>query len=336
MTITDIAKLAGVGVSTVSRVINKHPDVKSETREKVLRIIKENNYVPNNSARILKQNSTNSIGILVKGVFNPFFSALLKKMSAQIERGGYSIIVHYHNEDNDINTLVSFIKEKRLQGVICLGGNFTGVSEESFSDVDAAIVLVCVDFKEYKAYSRFSTVSIRNETAGYLGTRYLIDNGHKNIAIMLGALDDVCVGQLRFEGYKRAILESGLNFNIENVIYGKYDINTAYKVAKSYLKMHPEVTAVFAVSDMMALGTAKAIADLKMRVGKDVSVLGFDGTDVAKYYEPTIATIKQPQDELAKVSVELLFDILKGKSENKQVLLGTELIEGKSVAKLNY
>ena len=335
MTITDIAKLAGVGVSTVSRVINKHPDVKKETREKVLRVIKENNYVPNNSARILKQNTTNSIGILVRGIFNSFFSALLKKMSAQIEQRGYSVIVHYYNDDNDINALVSFIKEKRLQGVIGLGGNFSGVSEESFSDVEAAIVLVCVDFRIYRAWNNFSTVSIRNEAAGYLGAHYLIENGHKNIAIMLGSETDLSVGQLRFEGYKRALLESGIPFTKENVMYGKYDINIAYKATKSYLRTHPEITAIFAISDMMALGAAKAISDLKMRVGEDISVLGFDGTDVAKYYQPTIATIKQPQDKLAKESVELLFNLLEKKGDNKQILLETELIKGDSVKKVN-
>ena len=124
MNIKDIATIAKVGVSTVSRVLNNHPDVNDETRKRVLEIIKQNNYIPNNSARILKQSSTKNIGILVKGVFNPFFSEILKIVSVGIQDAGYTMILQHHNNENDIGTLLGFIKEKRLQGIICLGGNF--------------------------------------------------------------------------------------------------------------------------------------------------------------------------------------------------------------------
>ena len=126
MNIKDVARLAGVGVSTVSRVINNHPDVKESTREKVNKIIKESNYIPNNSARILKQNNSMNIGVLVKGVFNPFFSEMLNLIANTINDTKYTMILQqsYGNFDEDIDTLRSFIKEKRLQGAICLGGNF--------------------------------------------------------------------------------------------------------------------------------------------------------------------------------------------------------------------
>ena len=94
--IKDIAKIAGVGVSTVSRVINNHPDVKEQTRERVLDIIRENNYIPNNSARNLKKNNTNNIGVLIKGVFNPFFSEMLDSISKRISKAGYSMILEHH------------------------------------------------------------------------------------------------------------------------------------------------------------------------------------------------------------------------------------------------
>lgn len=331
MTIIDIARLSGVGVSTVSRVLNNHPDVKSETREKVLKIMKEYNYIPNNSARILKQTHNNSIGILVKGVFNPFFSALLKNINTGVEKMGYSMILHYHNDTNDLETLLGFIKEKRLRGVICLGGNFIDIKEDTFLGLDVAVIMLCVDFNTPKNWGNFSTVSIRNEMAAYNATSYLIEKGHRDIGIMLGDEKDLSVGELRYAGYKRALSNYGIEIKEENVIYGKYETSIAYKKAKKFIVAHPEITAIFVTSDIMAVGVAKAVVDLGFKVGKDISIMGFDGMDVAKYYEPTITTISQPKDELANTSVELLLGILKKKSKHQHILLDTQLIEGNSV-----
>lgn len=147
MNIKDIAKMAGVGVSTVSRVINDHPDVKDETREKIKKIIKESKYVPNNSARILKQNSTRNIGVLIKGVFNPFFSEMLNIIGNKITEAGYTMIIQnndYKTED-DIDGLIAFVKEKRLQGVICLGGNFLNIDDSSLELLDVPVVLTSVN-----------------------------------------------------------------------------------------------------------------------------------------------------------------------------------------------
>lgn len=114
MNIKDIARLSGVGVSTVSRVINNHPDVKQSTREKVLQIIKDSNYIPNNSARILKQNNTKNIGVLVKGVFNPFFSEMTNIIGNIIEENGYTMILQQNdfNLYQDVETMIGFVKEK--------------------------------------------------------------------------------------------------------------------------------------------------------------------------------------------------------------------------------
>lgn len=331
MTIVDIARIAGVGVSTVSRVINNHPDVKYETRERILDIIRENNYIPNNSARVLKQTNTNNIGILIRGVFNPFFAALLKNISMSIEKAGYSIIVHYHNNVDDVSTLVGFAKEKRLQGVICLGGNFIGVNEESFHGLDIAIVMISVDFKQPKTWKNFSTVSISNEKAGYKATSYLIEKGHKEVAIILGNKQDYSIGKLRYEGYKNACKDYKIKHNLNYVIYGNYDTALSYERTKKFLAVNPQITAIFATADTMAIGAAKAIVDLGYKVGDDISVMGFDGIDIASYYNPSITTIEQPQDELSAVSVKLLIGLLENKVENQHIVLETKLVEGDSV-----
>ena len=149
MNIRDIAKISGVGVSTVSRVLNNHPDVKESTRENVLRVIKESNYVPNNSARILKQNTTKNIGVLVKGVFNPFFSELINVIGSKINEEKYTMILQQNDYvlEQEVENIISFVKEKRLQGIICLGGNFIDLDEDSFKNIlkNSADTLIIID-----------------------------------------------------------------------------------------------------------------------------------------------------------------------------------------------
>ncbi len=330
--IRDIARIAGVGVSTVSRVINNHPDVKEQTRERVLEVIKENNYIPNNSARNLKKNNTNNIGVLIKGVFNPFFSEMLDLISKRISRAGYSMILEHHDylSDDEMNNLISMIKEKRLQGVICLGGNFTEVKNDEFNDINVPVVLTSVNHKYGKEYSNFSSVSIDNEKSAYSATKYLIDCGHKNIALMLGDEYDIGISYRREAGYLKALNDNNIPYNREYRILGNYDYRGAYDETIKLLKDHREVTAIFAISDIMAVGCAKAIKDGGLIVGKDISVIGFDGMDISEFYNPTITTVIQPKVEMAKISVDLLLDLMANKTDNKHIILNTELVTRES------
>ena len=235
MNIKDIAQMAKVGVSTVSRVLNNHPDVSDETRERVWQIIKENNYIPNNSARVLKQTNTRNIGVLVKGVFNPFFSEILKIISVGVEAAGYTMILQHHSNENDIDTLLGFIKEKRLQGVICLGGNFLELTDEHLENVEAAIILVSVDVGSIKNLKKCSSISINNKRAAYETIEYLIKQQHTDISLVLGDKNDIGVGKERLEGYINALTTYNLVFKESYIIYGQYDSGTAYKQTKELL-----------------------------------------------------------------------------------------------------
>lgn len=330
MNIKDIAAIANVGVSTVSRVLNNHTDVNDETRKRILEIIKENNYIPNNSARILKQSNTKNIGILVKGVFNPFFSEILKLVSVGIENAGYTMILQQHNNENDIGTLLGFIKEKRLQGIICLGGNFLDFTDDDLEEVNIPIVLLSVDSVTRKNLKRCSSISINNKQAGYMATEYLIKNGHKHIGLMLGEKADLGISKERYEGYKKALEDYAIGIGDQYIIYGEYEYEDAYKESKKMLEENPEITAIFAISDIMAVGAAKASFDLGRKVGKDISIMGFDGMDMAKYYEPSITTIKQPKNEMSRLSVEILLKLLERKIENAHIFLDVELVERQS------
>lgn len=337
MNIRDIAKISGVGVSTVSRVLNNHPDVKESTRENVLRVIKESNYVPNNSARILKQNNTKNIGVLVKGVFNPFFSELINVIGNKINENKFSMILQQNDYvlEQEVENIISFVKEKRLQGIICLGGNFIDLDEDSFRNIDVPVVLTSVNTVSPQGRDKYSTVGINNLQSAYDATEYLIKKGHKNIALMIGEENDFCVSWWRYKGYIKALKDNNIEVNDDNLLIGDYDSEIAYKETMKFLKKRKDITAIFAISDFMAMGAAKAVTDSGLVVGKDISIIGFDGMDVSCYYNPGITTIKQPKEEMAVKSVEILFELLKGKGENKHILLDTELIERESCADLN-
>ena len=337
MNIRDIAKMSGVGVSTVSRVLNNHPDVKQSTREKVMEVIKETNYVPNNSARILKQNNIKNIGVLVKGVFNPFFSELINVIGNKINEENYTMILQQNDYglEQEIEKLISFIKEKKLQGIICLGGNFTDIEEESFKNVDIPIVLTSINTVSLRGRDTYSTIGIDNFNAAYDATKALIDKGHKKIAIMLGEENDYSVSWLRYKGYSKALKEHGIEVQDENLLLGDFDTTIAYYETKKFLEKHRDITAMFAISDMMAIGVAKAITDSGFKVGEDISLIGFDGMAVSKFYNPGISTVKQPKGEMAEQSVDLLFKLMNHKSEHKHVLLDTQIIERESIADIS-
>ncbi|EGT0695334.1 TPA: LacI family DNA-binding transcriptional regulator [Clostridium perfringens] len=332
MNIRDIARLAGVGVSTVSRVINEHPDVKDETREKILKIIKESNYIPNNSARILKKNNTNNIGVLVKGVFNPFFAEMINIIGNRINEAGYTMILQqndYATED-DVDNLIAFVKEKRLQGIICLGGNFLNINDESFQFLDIPVVLTSVNTLSKESKSKFSSIGIDNVLAAKASIQYLIDKGHRNIGILLGEKNDVGISGLRLEGYKKALEENNIPYSEENVFIGDYDYSGAYRVTKEIINNRKDITAIFSISDIMAVGAAKSVIDQGLQVGEDISIMGFDGMDISKYYNPGITTVKQPKKNMANNSIDLLLALLAKKEDHKHIIFETKIIERES------
>ena len=329
MNIKDIAELAQVGVSTVSRVLNNHPDVKDSTRQNVLEIIKETNYIPNNSARILKQHNTKNIGILVKGVFNPFFSQITNVIGKIINENGYTMIMRQndYNIYQDVDTLIAFVKEKRLQGVICLGGNFTEITDDCFKEINVPIVLTSVNTISKQGEMYYSSIGIDNVKGAYDATTYLINKGHKNIALILGDVNDMGVSLWRLEGYKKALDERGIDKENDLILIGQYSSKGAYVATLELLKKRKDITAVFALSDIMAVGAAKAILDSGLKIPEDVSIVGFDGMDESEFYNPSITTVKQPKKLMAEMSIILLMSLIKGETENKHILLETKLIE---------
>lgn len=334
--IRDIARIAGVGISTVSRVLNNHPDVKYETREKVLAIMKDNNYIPNNSARNLKRNDTKSIGVLVKGIHNPFFSHMVKFIEKEIDDKGYTMILHYNeNNQQDNEAAIELIKEKRLKGLICLGGNYDNFNNEEIKNLNIPIVLASTSSKDLSDCGLFSSVNINNVDAAFKAIDYICKLNHKIIGLITTGEQDKAVGKLRYEGYKQALEFNKIEFKSELVEIGGYTFKSGYEAMNRLLDKDLKVTAVFVTSDIMAIGASKAILNRKLKIPDDISVVGFDGIDYSLYFHPSITTIKQPIEEMGQKSIDLLLDLINNhKRKNEHIIFETKLEERESCKEL--
>lgn len=335
LNIKDIARIAGVGVSTVSRVLNNHPDVKDETRQKILEVMNNYSYVPNNSARNLKRNTSNNIGVLVKGIHNPFFSKMIKSIEEEIDKEGYSMILHYNeSNNNDIEAAIELIKEKKLKGLICLGGDFENLDKQELINLKTPIVLASTYVIEKANKTLFSSVIIENKEAAYKAVDYIASLGHKKIGIITTGEEDRTIGKLRFEGYKKALEKNSIEFNENFVEIGEYTFESGFAAMNKLLDKKIDLTAVFVTTDIMAIGASKAILARGLKIPGDISIVGFDGIDYSLYFHPSLTTVVQPVEEMGKKSIDLLFDILKNKKSHQHIVLETQLEERESCIKI--
>lgn len=336
MTIKDIAKICGVGVSTVSRAINNHPDINPETKSMIMRVIKENNYIPNNNARNLKRSNSKTIAILIKGITNPFFNPIIKIFEREIKKKKYTLVLNRVEEKEDeVEIAIQLIKEKRLKGIIFLGGQFSH-TQEQLQRLDVPFVLSTIGITKKFDKNIYSSVSVDDMNESYKMVNYLCQLGHKKIAIITAKDEDESIGKLRFMGYEKALKANNINLNPKLIGVMREDIESytmqnGYEVAKKLLQSGEQFTAIYAISDSLAVGACKAVFDLGKKIPDDYSIVGFDGLDIGTFYNPSITTIRQPVEDIARETIKVLFDLIKNGISHKQIIFEGELIKGQSV-----
>lgn len=338
ITIKDIAKLCKVGVSTVSRAINNHPDINEETKSMIMDTIKQYNYVPNNSARNLKRVEARAIAILVKGITNPFFSSMIKIMEEVIEEKKYSLVLHHvEGNEDEVDVALELVKEKRLRGILFLGGYFTH-TEAKLRQLNVPFVISTISANGCVEQQMYSSVSVDDFEESYKMVQYLCELGHKNIAIISSGEEDRSIGKLRLDGYKKALENYQIPFRQELVIpmdaaIDEYSMKNGYVVTKEFLRKNLPCTAVYAIADSLAIGACRAILEEGMKVPEDISVAGFDGIEATRYYSPSITTMEQPVEELARESIDILFEMIKNKNLHVHKIFKARLLVGESTAK---
>ena len=317
ITIRDIAKKCGAGVSTVSRAINNHPDINEETRQLILDTIEKYGYVPNNSARNLKRTESQTIAVLVKGINNPFFADMIRIIEKKIVRAGYSFILQQVEErEDEIETAVMLEKEKRLKGVIFLGGIYTH-PEQDFNKLTVPFVVSTVDVTIPESMKNGAAVSIDDMTESKKMTDYLLSRGYRRIALLTAPVDDESIGKCRLAGYLSALRGAGIDPEAGLIRHmpadaQTYSVEVGYRMTRELISSGVFFDCVYAISDTMAVGACRALYEAGIKVAADCGVAGFDGIDIGKYYCPSITTVAQPRSEMSECTVDLLLDQLQG------------------------
>lgn len=336
MTIKDIAAYCDVSVTTVSRVLNGHPYVNEEVRKRVLEAIESLHYVPNNTARELVKTQPDTIGILARGIGNQFFSQLIPIIENRIHEEGLATYLHQIGScENELETGAVFARSKKLKGLIFLGG------EENYSKEKTAAInvpFVCCSYSNNfgtLSKKRYSSVSVDDCEQGYLATQHLIDNGHRDIAILLERKDDRSISETRYGGYLKALAANGITPDEKNVLEtNSFAMADVYCKVDAFLKSGNRPTAIFAVADTMGIAAMKAIHDNGLKIPDDISVIAIDGIETSEFTIPTLTTLVQPKKELGEKAAEVLLRMIAGETKGEQIVLGTTLRKGGSVKKL--
>ena len=332
ITIKDIARECGVGVSTVSRALNNHPDINPETRKKILEVIEETGFIPNNSARNLKRTDARCIAVLVKGITNPFFSNMIRIIEEETQRNKYALVLrHVEAQEDEMDVALELEKEKRLRGIVFLGGKFEH-SEEKIRKLKVPFIFstIGVTIPDQIHKVEFSNIAVDDRLESQKMTEYLLGLGHRRIALITERSERP-IGRLRTEGFRRAYENQGFVVPEELICYVQEDIDhysmeNGYLTAKKLLESGQEVTAIYAVSDSLAIGACRAVLEAGKRIPEDISVAGYDGIEMGEYYNPKLTTIKQPVEEIAKKTIRLLLDVIAERREHQQIVLPAELV----------
>ncbi|GHV02891.1 LacI family transcriptional regulator [Spirochaetia bacterium] len=335
--IKDIARIAGVGISTVSRVINNSGSVSDATRKKVTETINANHYVPNNSARNLKITQSKNIALIVKDISNPFFNKMIQVIEPRIALQGYPLMIQNVDASADeLDIAIQEARDRNLCGVIIMGGCYS-YSEERFRHLSIPCVLLTVSARPDVDPALYSSITIDDEQEGCRATEYLIGLGHRRIGFIYSALEPVTPNTLRFLGYQRALKEHDIPFD-PNLVANSMNIResgytTGFRAMKQLYSKNRDMTAVFAFADILAIGAAKAVLSMGLSIPDDISIVGFDGIEMAEYYHPSLDTMYQPAAEMALSATNTLFDMIQGNS-SKHIVYESVLLKRGSCRKL--
>lgn len=331
VTIKDIARESGYSISTVSRVLNHRNDVSPDAKQKIEEVVARFNFVPNNNAKHLKQNNSKAIGILVKGISNMMFASIVEEIQQMIEKTEYTLVVSYLDEDADeVEQAILLCRERKPLGLLFLGGN-PEYFEKGFTGVDVPCVLVTNRANEM-GYKNLSSVATDDVEAACCAVDALFNAGHKRIGILGGNIETSYTSLQRYRGCKKSFVKHDKEFDVEKC-YEKvrFSFDSAYRGMERLLAKFPDVTAIFAMSDVMAIGAIRALFDMGYRVPEDISVVGFDGTTLTEYYNPKVATVKQQYKTLATRSVEILFGQIELKKDAIHEIVPFEFVNGESI-----
>ncbi|MGM0653373.1 MAG: LacI family DNA-binding transcriptional regulator [Bacillota bacterium] len=302
-TIKDIARKANVSDATVSRVINNSPNVKPQTREKVLQAIEEFNFYPNSLARGMRSKKTNSIGLLLADITNPFYAETAKSIIEQADKYGYSIILCTTNNDlHEQQKYIEILLQRKVDGFIFASVHWKDPSLRTVVNSDVPFVLYN---RKTSASASLNYVVLDNELGSYLAVEHLYNLGHRRIAMIRGP-HTFSTGRERSHGYYKALKDFGLPLDESLVVQGKYSEKQSFDSAMKLLNADNPPTAIFASNDLMALSAYDAAMASGLSVPQDIALVGFDDIDIAAHRAIQLTTVSQNLNIMAEIAFNSL------------------------------
>lgn len=331
MTIKDIAKIANTSHMTVSRVINNHPNVKQETRERILKVIAECEYTPSTSARALISGENKNIGILIMYDLSQFpsdfLAPVLEGISMTLLEAGYHTSLYFDqiDEKRDLAPIATFHKNT-MDGVMVISADSKQAVCRRLSSVELPTVLVNQNYDipgvNYVASDDFA--------GAYMATKHLIDRGHTHIAMICGN-PKFSTSQERLKGYRQAMLDNHIPLLEENLLVGDFNQDIAYASVKKFLPASPKTTAIFSANDVMALGAYRAIKEIGKSIPEDISVVGYDNQEFCDLVSPPLTSVRKHRRLMGEQAAAVILDRLQG-NKGENISLSTNLFVRGSTA----
>lgn len=330
MTIKDLSKQTGYSVGTISRVLNDQPNVSDKARNAILAAAEASGFQLNINAKMLKQHHSNAILMVVKGMDNQLFGALTEAIQNRVVQTPYSLIVDYLDEDSDeVRHAVKRCREKKPLGILFLGGNEENF-RASFAQITQPAVLVTNDGSNL-GFSNLSSVTSHDRDAARQVMELLMAMGHRHIGIIGGDREVSDTARVRYAGCMDALEGENVTFAYAGVRFSYAD---GYRAAQTLLRQMPELTAIFAMADVMAIGAIRALRDQSLRVPEDVSVVGYDGLPISEYTVPTLSTVCQDTRCLAERAIEILQQQIEEKLPARHETIPATVTSRESIRKI--
>lgn len=323
VTIYEVAEEAGVSIATVSKVINNTGNMREETRERVMKTIKELDYHPNLMASALTGKGTQTLGLLVPDISNPFFSAMARHIEDCAHDHGMSVIMCSMDDDIDKEKkYIELLQRKQVDGFIIASTFHDKELIKGLIKKGIPIVMLAYDDDSLDA----SIVTVDDFKGGYEAASHLYSNGHRNIAVIAEYTNS---SDLRIYGFRVALEARGITFNEHSIFKTTASIEngkTCFKLIQQQID-NDSPTAIFACNDLLAIGVIQGATERGMQIPRDLAIIGFDNTILATTTVPGLTTISQPIADMAERTVEILINTIEKKnSVKKRVLFNPELI----------
>jgi DNA-binding LacI/PurR family transcriptional regulator len=329
VTIYDVAKRAGVAASTVSKYMN-HGVLRKDVKKRVEEAIQALNYVPNELARGLKTLKTFTIGIIIPTLDSSFTAQIISSIEKNLQQYGYGVIICDCDGKREIELdRLNFLMHKLVDAYILLP---SALNANDLKNLDKTVILFDKPIEDFASDS----VLIDNEQAGYAATKYLLERGHRDIAILLGG-SGVYTSDLRYQGFLKAFHEYGLEPNPDFIIHTDYTVNNSYDLTLELIHRKKRPTAIFTTNSSTTMGCVMALNYLHLSIPEEISVIGFDNLIMAKISNPSLTIVNQPLAAIGKKIAEILLSRINGNTDQPiTAIMDFELIEGSSVKQLNY